>query len=64
MPMRHEGPRLVMWLITVAMASLRREQKAELLIYDNAIPPLDMPAIRMRGYFWNIWRTLLYVIYV
>lgn len=41
----------------MAMASLRREQKAELLIYDNAIPPLDMPAIRMRGYFWNIWRT-------
>jgi hypothetical protein len=39
------------------MAVLRRENQAELLIYDNAILPLDMPAVRIRGYFWGIWRT-------
>ena len=40
-----------------AMAEQRRTNGAELLIYDNAIPPLDAPSFRMRTYQWSIWRS-------
>ena len=40
-----------------AMAKLRRERGAELLIYDNSVPATDAPIARMRGYIWEIWRT-------
>ena len=38
------------------MAQLRRNG-SEAYIYNNGIPIIDLPAVRTRSFFWQIWAT-------
>jgi hypothetical protein len=44
--------------VAASMAQLRRERPAVVTsFYHNAIPVVDLPAIRVRSFPWQIWRT-------
>jgi hypothetical protein len=44
--------------VPASLAQLRRERPSVVtLFYHNTIPVVDLPAIRVRSFPWQIWRT-------
>ena len=34
-----------------------RKNGSEVFIYDNGVPIIDLPGVRIRSFFWQIWAT-------
>lgn len=45
--------------VAESLAALRRERGTNVttLLYHNALPVVDLPAIRVRSFPWQVWRT-------